>query len=170
MISDDIGSDHYLVRTTVRLKLKRTPKAKGDNSRIWSDTDKLKQDVFRSRFAVTVRNKFEILEDEVMEGESDEIEEECHRIEKCYIEKVKEVLGKKKRKKKPWISEQSWALIEQRSNLRKKIVGTRSERIKQRLKDEYKDVNREVKRQNRTDKRDWADTIASEAETAANSH
>ena len=65
-------------------------------------------------------------------------------IEKCYIETAKEALGKKKRKKKPWISEQSWALIEQRNNLHKKIVGTRSERIKQRLKDEYKDVNREV--------------------------
>ena len=38
------------------------------------------------------------------------------------------------------------------------------------MKDEYKDVNREVKRQIRTDKRDWVDTIASEAETAANSH
>ena len=86
MKSADIGSDHYLVRTTVRLKLKRTPKAKDDNSKIRFDTDKLKQEVFRSRFDVTVRNK------------------------------------------------------------------------------------REVKRQIRTDKRDWADTIASEAEAAANSH
>ena len=74
MRSADIGSDYYLVRTTVRLKLKRTAKAKDDNSRILFDTDKLKQEVFRYRFAVTVRNKFEILEDEVMEGESDEIE------------------------------------------------------------------------------------------------
>ena len=71
--STDIGSDHYLVRTTVRLKLKRTSKAKDDNSRIRFDTEKLKQEVFRSRFAVPVRNKFEILEDEVMERESDEI-------------------------------------------------------------------------------------------------
>ena len=133
MRSVDIGSDHYLVRTTVRLKLKRTPKARDDNSRIRFDTDKLKQ-VFRSRFTVTVRNIFEILEDEVMEGESDEIEEECHRIEKCYIETAKEVLGKKKWEKNPLISEQSWALIEQRNNLHQKIVGTRSERIKQRLK------------------------------------
>ena len=101
MRSTDTGNDNYLVRTTVRLKLKRTPKAKDDNSRIRFDTDKLKPEVFRSRFAVTVRNKFEILEDEVMEGEKDEIEEECHRIEKCYIEIAKEVLGKKKRKKKP---------------------------------------------------------------------
>ena len=124
MRSADTGSDHYLVRTTVKLKLKRTPKVKDDNSRIRFDTDKLKQEVFRSRFAVTVRNKFEILEDEVMEGESDQIEE-CYRIEKCYTETAKEVLGKKKRKKKPWISEQSWALIEQRNNLHKKIVGTR---------------------------------------------
>ena len=171
MRSANIGSNHYLVRTTLlRLKLKRTPKAKDDNGRIRFDTDKLKQEVFRSRFAVTVRNKFEILEDEVMEGEYDEIEEECHRIEKCYNEAAKEVLGKKKRKKKPWISEQSRALIEQRNNLQKKIVGTRSERIKRRSKDEYKDVNNEVKRQIRTDKREWADTIASEAETAANSH
>ena len=68
-----------------------------------------------------------------MEGESDEIEEECHRIEKCYTETANEVLGKKKRKKKPWISEQSWALIEQRNNLHKKIVGTRSEGNRDRL-------------------------------------
>ena len=40
MRSADIRSDHYLVRTTVRLKLNRTPKAKDDNSRIRLDTDK----------------------------------------------------------------------------------------------------------------------------------
>ncbi len=86
-----------------------------------------------------------------------------------YIETAKEVLGKKKKKRKPWISEEAWSLIEQKSDINKRIIGTRSERIRSRLKDEYRAINKEAKRNNiRSDKRNWNDNIAKEAEAAAN--
>ena len=55
-------------------------------------------------------------------------------MEKAYIEVAEAVLGRPWKKKKPWISEKSWSLVEQRENINKEILGTRSERIKKQLK------------------------------------
>ena len=77
-----------------------------------------------------------------------------------------EVSGRPRKKRKPWITEESWALVDQREEINK-ILSTRSERIKKRLRTEYKEKSKEVKRSIRSDKRKWMDGIASEAEDAA---
>ncbi|PIK62995.1 hypothetical protein BSL78_00002 [Apostichopus japonicus] len=91
------------------------------------------------------------------------------RIERVYTEAAEQVLGKKRRRKKPWIRDETWEMIAQRTDLNSKILGTRSERIKRSLKDDYKEKDREVKRFVRADKRHWVENIAKEAETAASS-
>jgi len=57
------------------------------------------------------------------------------------------VLGYKKKKNKPWLSHEAWALIDQRKAIKPKLVGARLERLKQRCQDEYRKKDREVKRQ-----------------------
>ena len=88
-------------------------------------------------------------------------------MEEAYTKTADEVLGRPGKKRKPWITEESWALVDQREEINKKILSTRSERIKKRLRTEYREKSKEVKRSTRTDKRKWMDGIASEAEDAA---
>ena len=95
---------------------------------------------------------------------NDEIERDYQVLEKAFTEIADEVLGRPKKKRKPWISEQSWALVDQREELNKKILSTRSERVKKSLRMESKEKNRVVKRSMRCVKRKWMDSIASEAE------
>ena len=86
---------------------------------------------------------------------------------KTHAEAAETVLGKPRRRKKPWISDRSWKLVEEREEINKKILGTRSERVKTQLRKKYTEKKSEVKKSIRTDKRIWMDGIADEAEDAA---
>lgn len=55
-------------------------------------------------------------------------------MKKKYTEVAESVLGRPRKEKKPWISEKSWSLIDEREESNKKILGTRSERVKKQLK------------------------------------
>ena len=100
----DIGSDHYLVCTTIKLRLKTQTKGK-KNNRVKYDTAKLKEKDILKTFTIRLRNRYQVLEEEAPEVEEDEeVERDSKMIEEAYIEVAEAVLGKP-RKKKPWISE-----------------------------------------------------------------
>ena len=100
------------------------------------------------------------MEEESPDGEEeDEIEKEFHIMEEAYTETADEVLGHPRKKRKPWITEELWALVDQRKEINKKSLSTRSERIKKQLRTEYKEKSKEVKRSIRSDKRKWMDGI-----------
>jgi len=58
-------------------------------------------------------------------------------MEEAYTTTAYEVFGRPRRKRKPWITEESWALVDQREEINKTIRSTRSERIKKRLRTKY---------------------------------
>jgi len=88
-------------------------------------------------------------------------------LEKAYVKMAEEVLGYKKKKNKPLLSQETWALIDQRKVMKQKLISARSARLKQRWQDEYPQKDREIKRQVRVDKTRWTEEIAEEAENAA---
>ena len=88
-------------------------------------------------------------------------------MEKAYVKMAEEVLGYKKKKNKPLLSQETWALIDQRKVMKQKLISARSARLKQRWQDEYPQKDREIKRQVRVDKTRWTEEIAEEAENAA---
>lgn len=58
----------------------------------------------------------------------------CNNIEQAYIEAAEEVLGKRKKKKRPFMSELSWKLIDERACIHGQVIETRSERRKVHIK------------------------------------
>ena len=156
-----------LVKTSVKLKLKKVTTA--ERRRVKFDNDKMKKDEVRKRFCLKLENRFQILEQEEMEhqDEDDDSLERVNIMEKAFTETVKEELGLKKRKTKQWISQTAWDLIDQRKNIKLKMNGARSERLKQQRRDDYREKDREVKKQIKKDKKEWMENIAKEAEDAA---
>ena len=115
---------------------------------------KLKKEDVLIAFTIELKNRYQVLEDDTPSVlDEDEIERDYQELEKAFTEVADEVLGRPKKKRKPWISEQSWALVDQKEELNKKILSTRSERVKKRLRMEYKEKNRVVKQSMRCDKR-----------------
>ena len=74
----------------IKLKLHRNP----DRTKIKAtfDTQKLETEIFRSKFSVELRNRFEVLEVE------ENINEDCIQVVKVYTETAEKVLDRKKEK------------------------------------------------------------------------
>ena len=92
--SADIGSDHYLVCTTVKLRLRSQPKEK-KGIRVKYDKTKLKNENILKTFSVALKNRYRVLEDEGLAVEEDEkIERDFQVMEKAYTEVAESVLGR----------------------------------------------------------------------------
>ena len=96
-----------------------------------------------------MKNRYQILEqEEEVSGEDHrEVERDVEVMRKAYTKVADAVLGKPRKKKKPWISEESWRLVGQREATNKKILDTRSERLKKKLRTKYVEENKEVKKE-----------------------
>ena len=70
--------------------------------------------------------------------------------------------------KKEWITEETLASMEERANVRAKLLNSKSEQIREQIQKYYDAKNKEVKNNARRDKRAFADQLAKEAEEAAN--
>lgn len=160
----DVGSDHHLVRTKLKLKLKRHRIKKSPTRKRFA-TVRLQQLETRNQFSLTLRNKFDTLK-EPEDGHVN-VEHFWQGIQRAYTETAKEVLGFSENKQKPWMSNRSWKLIDERKALKKRIEGSQSQRIKGKLRQNYRSKDREVKKSVRRDKREWAESLALEAENAA---
>ena len=81
------------------------------------------------------------------EGEvahKNEVEKKWEKIKEAPRKTAKDVLGFEKSKSKSWISPKSWKEVEERRQLKQKLAGTRSERLKTRLQQEYRKKDLEV--------------------------
>ncbi|RUS90622.1 hypothetical protein EGW08_001619 [Elysia chlorotica] len=70
-------------------------------------------------------------------------------------------------KRKEWISAETWKTIEDRKDLKRKVMDTKSERMKEQYREHYREADKTVKRKTRADKRAFIDDLASQAEEAA---
>ena len=75
-----------------------------------------------------------------------------------------EVLGTKTKQHKPWISTNTWALIEERKNMRLKLL---TDPLNNNLTQCHKSICKNIKKSARNDKRAYYNGIADEAEKAA---
>ena len=68
------------------------------------DTTKLKIDVLTT-FSIAVKNRYQVLEDEGLaaEEEGEEIERDFQVMGKAYTAVAERVLGRPRKRKKPWI-------------------------------------------------------------------
>ena len=144
----DNNSDHYLVRTTFKIRLQTHRSKNKVKPRIVVDL--LKDEETKKTFCESVRCKME-----ENRRKTEDIEEVWEQQRSVYVSAAEEVLGLRKGKSKPWISNSTWKLIDDRKETKIRIDSTRSERIKNRMKEEYKEKDREVKRNVREDKRRW---------------
>ena len=118
----DAASDHYLLVVKIKLKLHRNPNSAKTNARF--DTQKLENEMLKSRFSVELRNRFAVLEVE------ENIIEDCIQVVTVYTETVEKVLGRAKKKNKQWPREETWKAINRRQMIHDKIHSRKSERKK----------------------------------------
>ncbi|CAC5410597.1 unnamed protein product [Mytilus coruscus] len=111
-----------------------------DTSRKRFDNTKLQRPEVRKAFSIELKNRFQLLD------ELEDIETFWEGITKCYKEAATNTLGFKERGQKPWISNESWKLVDERRKLKERTNNSRSERVKNNLHAKYSDKDKEVKK------------------------
>ena len=91
---------------------------------------------------------------------------DLYQFNQTLMEAGKKVLGPRRRKKEEWITTDTWKKIEHRKEKKRKILSTRSARLKAQM-ESYRTLDKAVKRSTRADKKRYIEKIAEEAETAA---
>ena len=160
----DIFSDHELVISKIKLKLKRTGQDKKNQIGRQYDSSRLKDPVIKNEFVLKLRNRFQVLEDLNDEAET---ENTWTSIKDKFLTTAKEILGHKKREKKDWISEETWNKIEERKKLKNKIHNAQHFADESTSRSEYAAKDKEVKKCTRKDKREYIDNLAGKAQRAA---
>ena len=171
MRSADVASDHYLVRSTIRLKPKRAPATTSTTKGF--DTQKLQNHDIHRRFTIQLKNRFQALAvEEQMTDKGDGTRRPSGKKKRDNGESLCQNRrgGTRVQEKEKRAMVQSGGLDFGRpkeNHVKQKLIGARSERPKQRWQNEYRQKDREVKTQVRVDKRKWTEEIVKEAENAA---
>ena len=129
MRSADTGSDHHLVVAVIKMKL--SVLRKPSSSRKKYCTYRFKDQTLRKEFAIALTNRYDALYNEPVDEEEPEldIEQEWSKIREMYSSTCEEVLGRAKRERKAWMSENTWRLVEERRLLKRSCRRDKIRRI-----------------------------------------
>lgn len=168
----DIGSDHQLVVSTLRLKLKR--KKADCNLPARYDIEKLRQQsIEKEEFILECRNRFTVLQT-MDDMENEEAENNVNTywkdIKDTLRESAKNTLGQGGReRRKQWLSDETWELIQKRKTAKLRFESSESGNPNlNMIRAEYLSLNSEVRRCSKRDKRRYVDQIADKAEENLN--
>lgn len=151
----DIGSDHYLVRGRLRIKLLSTKKRQGQIP-VVPAIEHLRDRSLIAEYNVALQNRFECLDPET------NLEEMWHGFKSSVSQVSMEVLGQRPRKRKEQhLSEKTKDLLAKRGEFKRRDPESDANRS------EYSRLNKLVKKSSRTDDNNWALRMASELEEAA---
>ena len=158
----DAASDHHLVVATLKIKLKAYKEHAGRPSHKFNVLF-LKEESKAQEFTTELRNRFRVLS--ILPDES--IEEHWSNLRETWKSTCKTVLGKKEKKHKEWLTQDTWAAIAERKQLKDRVNRSQDQAEKLELQAQYWAKNREVKRSARSDKRKFIHELTEEAENAA---
>ena len=157
-----MNSDDFLIQAVIQLKLRKTPYK--ENIRQRRNIQQLKLSAIRRTFNLELKNRFSALDN----FDEDNISNQYELIKETYLNTAKDTLGFQTKNNKEWMSEDTWKKIEERNEIKQKILNSRSTRLQKQLQSSYKIKDKEFKRNARKDRREFIDAMAREAEKAAN--
>ena len=152
--SADISSDHSLVMCNIKLRLKKMDNKAHDNYKI--DAKQLQNEKVRLSFNTALTKNIASIQPTCG------LEEHATKIEEAIKTAVETTIPAKNLAKKPWISEQTLDLADEKRRL-KQMKHTSTHHAQQ-----YKEMYKKVKKSARQDKESWIDEQCEEAEKGLN--
>ncbi|PVD26786.1 hypothetical protein C0Q70_14464 [Pomacea canaliculata] len=158
----DAASDHQLLIAVFKIKLKSFIDTAGRPHHKFN-TQYFKNKETQEIYNCEIKNKYEALSGLAEES----VEEHWSTLKRIWKSTCTDVLGKRERKHKEWMTQETWAKIELRKGLKQKLNQCQDQQEKEGLRAKYWEANRQVKRSAREDKRRFTHELTEEAETAA---
>ena len=107
----DVGSDHYLLVTKIRLRLHKAERSPTTSRRY--EPSKLKVPQIKEKFSIELKNRFSILNN----YEESEIGDIWNNFRAAYNDTATNTLGPRKKKNQEWISNNSMKLVDERRTI-----------------------------------------------------
>lgn len=161
----DIASDHHLVVGALRISLKNVPN-KHKCPRVKYKIARLKSTEQRAAFSQTLRSKLASKDSNA----NPNTEERWQKFKKAVEETCMERLGKANGSRGDFISQETWNLIDSRTKLKNQINSTLNVNERKALQTKYNMIDKRVRREVRCDKKEFINSLAKKAETAAATH
>ena len=117
----DVGTDHHLVMARLKFKISVATRRFQRRSRLY-DVAKLKKKPTIEAFRIQLKNRFEALDLEAIEG----VEETWEAVKKTFIETCEDSLGHRELLKKEWMSDETWEKINQRRETKQLILNSKT--------------------------------------------
>ena len=155
----DVSSDHYLLTSKIKLKLKRVKTIKTLRPMA---TEKLKDHDISKRYHLELSNRFAALQNDAT------IENSWENIKTVIRESAEVTVGRRRgSRKEQWISDSTWKLIDERRHL--KATRDQASDVDQRreMEERYRQQDKIVKKSCRADKQRWIESQCEEAQNAA---
>ncbi|CAF1667422.1 unnamed protein product, partial [Adineta ricciae] len=152
--SADISSDHSLVLCNIKLRLKKMSNRPNHSYKV--DVNQLKDENIRQSYNTTLLNNIKDI------GPTCSLEEHSNKIRQAIKNAVEIAIPAKRKTKKPWISETTLKLADEKRKL-KQMKNVFIEYTQQ-----YKDSCRKVKKSARQDKERWIQNQCEQAEKGLN--
>ena len=135
----DIGSDHDLLMTSMRVRLKKNRKRK--SPRIKFDIEKLKDPDIAAEFQATIEGKFAPLFTANLD-----IDSLNNQLNEQFVETAEKILGRARGKKQVWMSHKVLNICDRRRELKKRRFNSDSA---------DQQINKEVKKATKLTKEQW---------------
>ena len=127
----NVGSDHDMVMMTLQTRLKNSRKP--TQQRIRFDLEKLNDPTVMSAFQATIGGSFAPLV--TLIDEDADLNSMITHFNKAVIDTAAELLGKQRRKRKPWVTPEILDLCDQRRDLNKREASQKEPKTIERLKE-----------------------------------
>lgn len=159
----DVYSDHHLLVGNMKLKM-RSMRRMNVRAERKLNIAQLKQPESCERFIRLMQEQLANVEDEPT------AEARWNKTKTAFNTVGAEVLGYQIRERKEWISDHTWALIDERRLLKNRVHQATNRAVREEVTTEYAEMDRKVGRSARTDKRRWLSALADAAQQAADGH
>jgi exonuclease III len=106
----DVASDHHLLSATIKLKLLSHKKAEPKRRKF--HVAKLKEQTTREEFQISLHNRFSALT--ILDNADHDINSIWEKTKTAIIETCKETIGYVQHNQKKWMSDETWASVEER--------------------------------------------------------
>ena len=141
----DIGSDHHLLMSTYRLRLKRKKECKPIRP---IAVEELKDTTIAEQFKIKLENQLQLLQNAV------DIEDQWTGFKNTVIEVAEETIGRRRStQKERWIQNRTWQLIDETKVTKSQKQQEKSEEEKGKAASKYRRLDKTVKRNYRSDKK-----------------
>ena len=155
----DVGTDHYLLKSKIKLKLKTLKRQKILKP---YDIAKLKNRTAREELEVEITNQFQLLKDEC------EVEDRWGTFKEVVLKAAESTIGRRRgTRKENWIRPETWKEIDKRRDIKQKRDSAKTTPERQEMEMEYSRLHKSVKMCCKRDKTLWMEDKCREAQDAS---